>query len=106
MHAPLQFDDAKPVVLPYRPPGHTLQLALPAKLYCPAAHANAVAFVDPAAHTYPAAHVPLHDDTDRPVLLPKWPTSHGPLQLDDVSPNALPYRPAGHALHVAAPPTL
>jgi hypothetical protein len=48
------------VVPPYRPAAHAVHVPDPPRLYCPAGHGAAVALVDPATHTYPAAHG-LHD---------------------------------------------
>ena len=42
----------------------------PLTAYRPGLHCTAVAFVDPAAHAYPAGHAPLHDDDVAPLLLP------------------------------------
>lgn len=42
------------VAAPKRPPGHSVQLPAPTRLYVPAGHTAAVALVDPGAHAYPA----------------------------------------------------
>ena len=49
-HSPLQLALGSADVAPYRPAGHAVHTPLPDTLYCPAAHAAAVAFVDPATH--------------------------------------------------------
>ena len=76
LHDPLH--DAVPIaaVAPYKPAWQSTQVEAPARLYLPMAHWDAVADTDPAGHTYPAPHSPLH--------------------ADDVSPPVAPYLPAGH----------
>ena len=73
-------------VAPNEPPGHRVQVPMPATLYCPAGHVNCVVDVEPTAHAYPAVHAPLH--------------------ADDVRPGVAPKAPAGHAVQVPTPPTL
>ena len=60
--------------------------AAPPVLYVPSGQMDAVPFVDPGAHAYPATHPPLHDAA---VSL-------------DTDPNL----PPGHSLHAPAPCTL
>ncbi len=40
------------------PGGHCVQDATPPRLYCPAAHSDAVDDVEPEGQAYPAAHAP------------------------------------------------
>ncbi len=49
---------------------HGVHVEEPATLYCPAAHACAVADVEPAAHMYPAVHWPEHVDVVIAVAAP------------------------------------
>ena len=49
-HCAVHIDDGSADVAPYRPAGHAVHTPLPDTLYCPAAHAAAVAFVDPTTH--------------------------------------------------------
>jgi hypothetical protein len=93
-HAPLH--SALPKALTagsnHTPPGHAMHAADPARLYLPAGHTEAVAFVDPAGHAYPALQSPPH------VRLSVWfgstqvPTRH---VVQDTDPAAL-YVPIGH----------
>jgi hypothetical protein len=53
-HGPVHVAVGRPVVDPYTPAGHGVQTLAPPVLYFPAAHAVAMAVVDPAAHSYPA----------------------------------------------------
>jgi hypothetical protein len=75
----------------------------PLKLYCPAAHADALADVEPAGHANPALHGPEHAELDRPATAPYWPGGHGPLH--DALPLAAenPNCPAAQSVHTAAP---
>jgi hypothetical protein len=68
------------------PPGHTVHIAEPGRLYWPTGHTNSVALTDPEGHANPAVH--------------------GPLQWDEFKPSAAPNRPAWHAVHETAPVTL
>ena len=79
----------------------------PAVAYCPARHWDAVALVDPEAHAYPAAQLPLQDAVVRPVVAPYLPGGHASVQLYTVKPVVLPYRPGGQLPHeTSAPPVL
>jgi hypothetical protein len=80
---PVHVATARPVVLPYRPAGHTVQVDAPAREYWPATHCDAVADADPAAQAYPAVHGPVHDDVVDPPV-PYRPASHGPVHWDVV----------------------
>ena len=90
MHAPLQLDPVSPPTDPNLPTVHApLQLALdsadndpnlpggqgvhapaPARLYCPVAHIDCVADVDPVGQAYPALQLPLQPVVLRPVVDP------------------------------------
>ncbi len=65
-----------------------------------------MAFVDPAAHAYPALQFPLHVSTDKPAVDPKRPAGHGAVHEGDVSPLVFPNRPAAHDVHALWPRTL
>ena len=65
-------------------PGHTVHVPLPPLLNHPDGHVDAVRLVEPAAHAYPAAQLPLH--------------------VSSTASDALPNRPAGHGRHAPAPP--
>jgi len=57
---PLQLADVRPADAPYRPALQTVHKPAPGKLYCPAPQIDAVEFVDPAGHAYPALQLPEH----------------------------------------------
>ena len=67
---PLQLGDGIAVVLPNVPAGPGVQLSEPNVVYVPAGQGDAVAFVVPAGHRYPATHGPVHVDVVRPVVEP------------------------------------
>ena len=79
----MQPDVDSPVVDPYSPAPHSVHTPAPPTEYCPTAHTDAVLFVDPAPHAYPALHAPP--------------------QLLVVSPAVAPYTPAPHMLHTLDP---
>jgi hypothetical protein len=83
---PLHAVLVRPGVDPNVPAGHAAQVPALPTLYWPGMHTAAVAFVDPAAHAYPALQGPLHAGLDRPL--------------------AAPYRPGLQLLQVPTPPTL
>jgi hypothetical protein len=66
----------------------------------------AVALVEPEAHAYPAAQLPLHAADDRPATAPYRPAAHAAVHAADVSPVPFPNRPAGHSTHSPAPDRL
>ena len=55
---------------PYRPGAQFVHTPAPATLYRPAGHIAAVAFVDPAAHAYPAVQSASHTAEDWPTVDP------------------------------------
>ena len=78
MHAPehatvLEFP---PATVPYVRKVHGVQTLLPALLYCPAGHKNAVALVLPAGHAYPALQLPEQPALVSPLTLPNVPAGH------------------------------
>jgi hypothetical protein len=85
-HGAVHDADGKPPVAPYSPALQLVHTPAPPRLYVPAGHTAAVAFVDPAGHQYPAVQFPVH--------------------AAEVMPIVEPYTPAGHEVHVAAPPRL
>ena len=93
----------KPVELPYRPALQLVQAPTPPRLYFPATHTAAVAFTEPAAQKYPAAHGPVHNDDDRPVVAPYRPATHDPLQPVVFSFAVDPYSPALQFVHDPEP---
>ena len=106
VHRPLHTGDARALELPKVPAGHSEHVLVPPALNLPGPHAVAVALVEPAPHTYPAAHGPEHWAVTWPVTFPYRPGLHAPLQLDDVRLVVLPNTPAGHAEQTPAPATL
>ena len=86
-----------PDVAPYSPAAQKMQDDAPCKLYVPGEHIAAVALVDPALHTYPALHDPLHDAVDKPDVAPYKPDAH----MLHVPDPAIEYCPAGHSTAVA-----
>ena len=118
-HGPLQPAVALPLTLPYSPALQATHTLAPVKLYCPALHCTAVAFVDPAGHAYPATHVPLQLLFVSAATLPNTPgghatqlvdpdvlydpTGHGPLQFAFDSPLLLPTYPALQFMHTLSP---
>jgi hypothetical protein len=59
-HSPEHKSVVIAAVDPYKPGSQYAQAPVPLVLYCPAAHIDAVAFVDPAGQLYPASHGPEH----------------------------------------------
>jgi hypothetical protein len=99
----VQLGVVKPGVLPYRPAAQSVHTpALPVE-YLPTGQIAAVALVDPATQKYPAAHVPVHDEDDRPDTAPYRPAGHGPVHEDVFSLWLAPYRPALQLVHEPAP---
>ena len=96
-HGPEQPADVSPDVAPYSPAAHRVHVPDPTPLYLPAGHIAAVALVDPALHTYPALHDPLHDAVDKPDVAPYKPDAH----MLHVPDPAIEYCPAGHSTAVA-----
>ena len=94
---PLHVADDSPGSAPYRPAAHTVHDAAAVSEYLPAAHIDAVALVDPAAHAYPAAQLPLHTGDDRPGTAPYRPAAH---KMHDAAPTSE-YLPAAHKDAVA-----
>jgi hypothetical protein len=88
MQLPLQAAVLAPEATPNLPAGHSLHDHAPATLYCPAVHMDAVAFLDPEGHAYPAVQLPLQVAFLRP-------TEEGLNQV-----------PGGHSEHTPAPATL
>jgi hypothetical protein len=86
VHAPEHTLDDRPAVAPYRPALQFTQSIMGDTMYCPAAHGDGVAEVDPGLHTYPAVQLPVHSGDVSPGLSPYLPASHGPLQLAVVRP--------------------
>jgi hypothetical protein len=103
---PLHAADGSPGTAPYRPAAQDVHDDDPASEYLPAGHTDAVALVDPAAHAYPAAQLPLHAADDRPATAPYRPAAHAAVHAADVSPVPSPNRPAGHSTHSPAPDRL
>jgi hypothetical protein len=81
---------------PNRPAGHSVHSAAPAKLYCPAGHANCVDAVEPTGQEYPAVQFPVHIGDGLAVVAPKVPARHG---VHALTPLTL-YVPAGQAIAV------
>lgn len=79
LQAPSQTDDARPDVMPYLPPGHSVADGLPEGQNDPEGHREAVAVVEAAGQKYPAVQLPVHEAVVKPVVAP--------------------YRPAGQSLH-------
>lgn len=75
--------DVNLVEPPYSPAAQTTHASHPDREYRPGPHAAAVALVDPAAHSYPALQLAVHDDIPRPVIEPNRPASHKPLQAEE-----------------------
>ena len=100
---PLHAADGRPAVAPYVPAGHALHTPAPLKLYCPAGHTTAVAFVDPATHAYPALQLPLHPALDRPPTKPYRPAGQGPLHAAVVNADVKPNKPATQSVQNPAP---
>jgi hypothetical protein len=103
---PLHAADDRPGSAPYRPAAHSVHDVAPASEYLPAAHKDAVALVDPAAHSYPAVQLPLHAGDDRPGTAPYRPAAHAAVHAADVSRVPFPNRPAGQSTHCPAPDRL
>jgi hypothetical protein len=97
--APLHAGNGRPGAPPYVPPGQSVQVPAPARLYCPAGHMNGAALVDPAAHAYPAAQRPLHVEVFSPVTeaLNQVPAGHA----EHATAAERLYWPAGHSTAVA-----
>ena len=106
LHAPLHADVVKPVVFPNLPAAHAMHDPEPVVLYCPVAHIAAVELVDPAGQAYPAVQGPVQAAVNKLLLNPYLPASHGPLHVDTVRPLVLPKYPTAHALHVDDPTPL
>jgi hypothetical protein len=94
---PLQVGRPRAGESPYRPAGHMVHADDPATLNWPAGHCTAVELTDPAGHTYPGEHAPLHAGELEAGTLPKVPA--GQLLHED-APAKL-YWPTGHADAVA-----
>jgi len=103
LQLPLQLADVRPADAPYRPVGHIVHDPAPGKLYSPAPHIDAVAFVDPAGHAYPAMQFPLHTDVVSPCVAPNLPAGHKDVHDAEVKPEDEPYRPTGHGEHDPEP---
>ena len=69
-HGAVQPAVVSPLLFPNTPAGHSLHAPCPPTLYLPGPHMAAVALVDPAAHSCPAAQLPLHVATDTPAVDP------------------------------------
>ncbi len=91
---------------PYKPAAHNVQALAAPRLYDPAGHAAAVAFVLPGGHTYPGLQPPEQDGTDSPVLAPNVPAGHNAVHAEEFRPVWEPYVPAGQGKHDSAPPVL
>ncbi len=94
LHAPLQEDDAMPVVDPKRPEAHEVHAVSPPPLYFPAGHS---VWAEGVAHEYPAAQATHDADDDCPELLLIFPGPHVGLV-----PSPGQYVPATHAAVVHA----
>ena len=69
-HCPEHASVVNPYDEPYWPASHGKQKSTPKtppRLYRPGVQIDAVAFVDPAAHAYPAAQGPVHDKSVKPL---------------------------------------
>ena len=75
-HWPLQLALVSPLMLPYRPAAQATHDPVPDNEYWPAGHNDAVEFVDPAGHAYPALQLPLQLEVVRTELEPKLPAAH------------------------------
>jgi hypothetical protein len=75
-HMPLHESFVKAGSLPNRPSGQSMQYPEPWELNKPVGHRTAVAVIEPAEHTYPAAHGPVHNDVVKPAVSPYRPASH------------------------------
>ncbi len=95
-HGAVQAAVGSPGVSPYRPALQLLQVSARANEYVPSPQMAAVLLVDPAAHTYPAVHSPVHDSVVRPVVAPKVPAGHS---VQAPAPTRL-YCPAAHSTAV------
>ena len=95
----LQGADGSAAVLPNRPVLQLLHTPDPLTLNLPSGHTDAVPFVDPNTHAYPALQLPLQPGVDRPLTAPNVPAGHGPLHAADGSAVVLPNRPALQLLH-------
>ena len=71
-------------MLPYRPAAQATHDPAPDNEYWPAGHNDAVEFVDPAGHAYPALQLPLQLEVVRTELEPKLPAAH---KLHEPDPN-------------------
>ncbi len=105
-HSAVQFDVVSPVVFPNRPAAQSVHTPCPPTLNFPGRHAAAVAFVDPAAHAYPGAHMPGQEFDDRPGAALNCPAGHAPVQFAVASPLPVPKRPAGQSRQAPDPDTL
>jgi hypothetical protein len=105
-HLPLHDEVDIPTEEPNCPPGHRPHCPAPTKLNVPIGHSNAVAFVDPSRHAYPAVQFPEHTEDVSPDIDPNVPAGHGAVQLDVFSPLLDPYSPALQFVHTPAPPRL
>ncbi len=69
-HCPAHDAVDRPSASPYKPAAHCVHDPAPAKLYVPSGQIDAVEFEDPAGHSYPALHSPVHDADVSPIVLP------------------------------------
>ncbi len=70
VQGPLHAADGRPAVDPYTPAGQSVHDPAPANEYFPAGQTDAVEFVDPTAHAYPALHAPSQLAVHRPLTDP------------------------------------
>jgi hypothetical protein len=96
-HGPLQLEFGMADIAPYRPALQLMQANAPARLYLPAGHTAALAFVEAAPQTYPALHSPLQLAIGMPDTAPYSPAAQS---VHTLAPVKL-YRPAGHTAAVA-----
>jgi hypothetical protein len=97
---------ASPEELPNKPTGQSTQANAPGNEYVPAGQMDAVAFVDPATHAYPALQFPLHAADDRPGAPPYRPAAHADVHAAVVRPVTFPKRPTGQSTQPPHPDTL
>ena len=95
--SPLQLAFGMADIAPYRPALQLMQANAPARLYLPAGHTAALAFVEAAPQTYPALHSPLQLAFDMADTAPYSPAAQS---VHTLAPVKL-YRPAGHTAAVA-----
>ena len=104
--SPLHVATDTPGVDPNCPATHVVHTPAPPSEYVPAGQMDAVAFVDPATHAYPALQFPLHAADDRPGAPPYRPAAHADVHAAVVRPVTFPKRPTGQSTHSPHPDTL